>query len=887
MKHKVVATILFAVLLISTVGVTANFATVTASPVTYFWLTIETNPLGLYVWPSPPAGNHTSASWVNVTAPAMIDLGAGARAVFQSWSGGHSSSGTYSTWVVMDANKTVTANYKIQYLLTVISPHGTTYTSPGSGWVDANTNAWAGVTPASMYVSGNVWVLFDHWSGDASGTSNVWSNAINMTGPKTAVANWKYQYFLKARRDPAATYPEEGWYWHCNWANWTVPDILSPAPPSRWKFTHWNLDGSADFSTTSINVHMDTNHTVTVYYKFQWQVILTDNRGNASGIAKTFWWDDCTNCTFSAPDIVTVIPGAKRFKFNYWFANPGGNLGSQNPISIHVGSGLTMQARYDKQFYATVNTSPLGLDAPTGEGWYNSGSTITVDTAATIDYGNGTKHVFQHWSKDGVPTAGFTPWSLALTNAHTFTAVYKKEYLIQWDTNPTGLVPSWKGSAWVAAGSLFKVGKAWTTGVVPGSANTTLIFYEIEDNGVGQGVGTTVYNLDGGSLAGPHNLVAVYKNQTAFFISPGTTSLTAPKFCTDFSVTITAANFDEEYPTGGKDLYALDFHVYWNNTLIKLVKVDLSLDQLWGAGNFFVAQNTTFSGTGAVAGWDYYWLAATALGSTPGFVGTRPVVTLTFHVELDPCFPTVYSTPIDFSTYYPMDLRNSTNDPILPDLKYGATYTIAAPQPMVVADPSSIVVTKNVPQTFFDVDVKINLGIKVTDFKIWVTYPNTLIDLVNVTIGNYLPGPAYDAKAWWKSGANKVIVWVKHSAGMPHAMGNGTLFTLHFKVIKQIFWPTPNLVGAIGFDKALSYLSVCCPSPKIQQFNPDVASSGATYTYDPMQGDLNFDGIVNVADLLLVAQEYCMNVPPGQYDLDSDNHVGLGDLVLVAMEVTP
>ena len=183
MKNRLVATIVTIMLLLGAVGMSFSYKGVTAQTPTYYWLTILTSPPGLHTWPTPPEGNHTAGTWVNVTAPAMIAMGPDSRAVFTSWSGGSGSAGTYSVWAHMTANMTVTANYKIQHKLTVESMYKTVYIHNGSwyqtneAWIDENTIALAGVasvssSPPGFYLDpgfNNQWAYLVNWTGDATG----------------------------------------------------------------------------------------------------------------------------------------------------------------------------------------------------------------------------------------------------------------------------------------------------------------------------------------------------------------------------------------------------------------------------------------------------------------------------------------------------------------------------------------------------------------------------------------------------------------------------------------------------------------------------------------------------------------------------------------------
>jgi hypothetical protein len=296
--------------------------------------------------------------------------------------------------------------------------------------------------------------------------------------------------------------------------------------------------------------------------------------------------------------------------------------------------------------------------------------------------------------------------------------------------------------------------------------------------------------------------------------------------------------------------------------------------------------------------WDIYWFAATALIGAADFQGSKPIVKLTFHIELDPCYPTVYSTVIGFTTGQPIptpQVSNSSGTVITsPELVYGinvgspATYTISAPQPIVEIVLTNMSIRRNVPQQTFDAYVNIKLGIKVKDFYIVITYPSDAVEPVNVTFGDYLPGPAFITRGFrFEKWHDTIVVWAEEDpAQSPHAYGNGTLFIIEFKVIKAVFWNNPPPNGMIAFDKTVSYLSVCCPAPKKQMFNPDVHSHDAAYSYDPLPGDLNFDGYVDISDLILLAHAYAPGVwiPAGKpYDVNLDHYVDILDLVLVAM----
>lgn len=115
-----------------------------------------------------------------------IQGAAGVQYIFVQWSDG-STDTSRSLTVTQDT--TLTAKYKTQYQLTVVSDLG----SPqGSGWYDAGTQAAFSVSSPQpetgfMGTLGGK-TVFQGWSGDSNAASP--SATISMDGPKTVTATW-------------------------------------------------------------------------------------------------------------------------------------------------------------------------------------------------------------------------------------------------------------------------------------------------------------------------------------------------------------------------------------------------------------------------------------------------------------------------------------------------------------------------------------------------------------------------------------------------------------------------------------------------------------------------------------------------------------------------
>jgi len=159
-------------------SVTAHF-----TPIQYN-LAILVYPLGGgSVALDPPGGTYDAGTSVELTATASPEY------TFSQWSGNASGTST-SVTITMDSNKSVTAHFErtqiepTQYdLVTFVNPSGSGYVglSPSGGTYDLGTEVTVTAFPASGYE-------FDHWSGNAAGTST--SVTVTMSSDKSVTANF-------------------------------------------------------------------------------------------------------------------------------------------------------------------------------------------------------------------------------------------------------------------------------------------------------------------------------------------------------------------------------------------------------------------------------------------------------------------------------------------------------------------------------------------------------------------------------------------------------------------------------------------------------------------------------------------------------------------------
>lgn len=151
----------------------------------------------------------------------------------------------------------------VTYTLNVtVDPVGGGSVSPGSGTYDSGDRIILTATASPDY-------QFDHWSGDASGTSPTVT--ITMDSDKIVIAHYTEiipEYTLTATVSPAeggSVSPSSGVYQ----SDETV--ILTATASPRYQFDYWGGDASG--GSTSTSVTMDSDKNVVAYFEKLYQTI--------------------------------------------------------------------------------------------------------------------------------------------------------------------------------------------------------------------------------------------------------------------------------------------------------------------------------------------------------------------------------------------------------------------------------------------------------------------------------------------------------------------------------------------------------------------------------------------------------------------------------------
>ena len=344
-------------------------------------------------------------------------------------------------------------------------------------------------------------------------------------------------------------------------------------------------------------------------------------------------------------------------------------------------------------------------------------------------------------------------------------------------------------------------------------------------------------------------------------IDPSEVEFWTPAHSKTFDVNVTLLNVTS--------LYGYEFKVNWNTTLLDVIAVNVTPPTSWG-NNTFVAANETNEALGA------YWLGVTLLPPASTFSGNVTLATLTFKITHDPIHPTNATSSLDLTDTYLSD----ENAASISHNVAGGQYSLYSTKPEVKVQTSPLSGHTANRTEIFSINVTVSDVVNLYSYEFGLAYNASLLDVVNVQVGNFLKEPYYVYKFNVNHTSGNVTLGVASQSALPvapPANGSGLLATISFTTI-SVVWPDPAQNTSLHlYDTVLkTNLDVLIPHDSVDGF----------YEYVPAPGDANSDGQVNVLDLRIVARAY--GTRPGDLywdpraDLNRDGLINVFDLVLVS-----
>lgn len=215
---------------------------------------------------------------------------------------------------------------------------------------------------------------------------------------------------------------------------------------------------------------------------------------------QTTWLDE--NTPWSTSTIATAPSGTEQ-----WILTTG--------ASGNVTVAITINPSYIHQYYLTVAST---YGSPTGQGWYNSGSTAYAGlNSGTLSGGTGTQYVFASWSTGGTNYAQSD--AITMDSPVTATAYWSTQYYL----TVSSAYGSPLGSGWYDSGDTAYA--SVSSNIVPGGTGTRYVFGGWTGDASGSGA-----TSNGIIMNTPKTATATWKTQyqLTFTVTPSGTGSTTP-----------------------------------------------------------------------------------------------------------------------------------------------------------------------------------------------------------------------------------------------------------------------------------------------------------------------------------------------------------------------
>jgi len=207
---------------------------------------------------------------------------------------------------------------------------------------------------------------------------------------------YQYQYTLTVATDPAnlATVTGGGTFNQGSSASFSVTQTtIQSSANTRYVFSHWSGDysGVGNSGTVTVNSAMK----VTAVYQLQYLLSVQTQPQGAPAPQGGGWYNAGATATVNSAS-PPVGDSSSRIVFQGWNVDGQSNQ-SGSSLSVTMNAPHTVTSEYAQQYYLNV-LSDQGV--PSGQGWYNAGSTAQISVSTPISTSYGVSIIFNGWQGD-------------------------------------------------------------------------------------------------------------------------------------------------------------------------------------------------------------------------------------------------------------------------------------------------------------------------------------------------------------------------------------------------------------------------------------------------------------------------------------------------------
>jgi len=376
----------------------------------------------------------------------IVDSTEGIRWVFTGWTGAYSGVANPANWIVNGPN-TQTANWQLQYLLTIESERGTPI---GAGWFPAGAVANFSIDGFVDSTAG-VRHAFDGWTSTTGGYVGANNPAsVTMTRPITQTAHWKIEYLLDVLSD-RGTVSGGGWYSEGDSAFFSVDPETVVVGSNRHVFSGWLGEGVSSYSGMENPCGTRMDGPVTEIAQWRVQHRLTVN-GGPSATSGGGWFDHGVGAIFSVIEPIIEDSGIRQGFVRWLGIGLGSYTGAGNPSSCTMLESITETAVFDTSFELTV-VSDHGTSL--GAGFVRKGDSRNFAVLPDSIMSDGAMFLFANWLGTGAGSySGASNPAIATPVEPVIeTAVWDSFFYLAIEAEGCGsAVPVFNGEGWNLAG---------------------------------------------------------------------------------------------------------------------------------------------------------------------------------------------------------------------------------------------------------------------------------------------------------------------------------------------------------------------------------------------------------------------------------------------------
>jgi hypothetical protein len=252
--------------------------------------------------------------------------------------------------ITMNGPITQTAAWMDQYLLTIVSPHGTPDVTGEAEEVTAFENWFDAGTQATFTIEAEVFTnaantekaVFDAWTG---GTSPTTINA-----PLTVTATWHNEYLVTVVSD-YGTVPAASWIVEGATFSLTIEDIVTSGD-SRYVFATWTTGdlGNGGYQGTSRQSTLTVTGAITetATWTTEHRLSIVSTSGSETGIGDPHtvppaqeWVVEGTVVTIEVDKTVEI--GDTRYKFKNWVGAVADPNSATTTVTVNAPTALTVE----------------------------------------------------------------------------------------------------------------------------------------------------------------------------------------------------------------------------------------------------------------------------------------------------------------------------------------------------------------------------------------------------------------------------------------------------------------------------------------------------------------------------------------------------------------